>query len=432
MQPQHTSTAPPQTPWKVITAASIGNALEWFDLVVYASFATIIGKLFFPSENDYVALLTVFLTFGLSYIVRPLGGIVLGIYSDRHGRKAGMTLSIALMTVGTFMIAFMPTFAQIGVYATAGIVIARLIQGFSAGGEFGSSTAYLAEQNRKRRGFFASWQIASQGLTVVLASAFGAVLTSQLTPEQLESWGWRIPFIFGLSIGPVAYYIRTHLHESSEFTAEKVEDNPLVSTVKNQKSQVLIALGLVVLATVSNYLILYMPTYAKRELAIPQELAFIATLVTGSLQFIFSPIFGHLSDRIGRLKIMTTAAFLFLILGYPMFAWLTYSPQFSTLLMVQSAMGILLAAYFGCLPALMTELFPAQVRTTGMALSYNLSVTFFGSFALVIITWLIQVTGSKLAPSFYWMFAATISLSTLLVLARILRKRPEMLRHMST
>src|SRR5450830_1843354 len=200
----------PQT-WRAVISSSIGNALEWFDVLIYGAFAVVIAKLFFPTGNDSVSLLVTFATFGVSFFMRPLGAIVLGAYSDRVGRKAALTLSIALMMVGTALIAFMPSYATIGLWAPAGIVLARLIQGFSAGGEFGSSTAFLVEHAPHRRGFFSSWQVASQGLSLMLAAAFGAGLNGWLSPEQLYSWGWRLPFLFGLLIGPAGFYIRRHL-----------------------------------------------------------------------------------------------------------------------------------------------------------------------------------------------------------------------------
>jgi MHS family proline/betaine transporter-like MFS transporter len=185
--------------WRLVMAASIGNALEWFDLVVYGFFAVIIARLFFPAGNDTVSLLLTLGTFGVSFFMRPLGAIVLGTYADRAGRKAALTLSILLMMIGTLVIVLLPTYASIGMAAPLILVAARLVQGFSAGGEFGSATAFLAEHEPARRGFFASWQVASQGLTTLLAAGFGAVLTHQLTPQQLDAWGWRVPFLFGLS-----------------------------------------------------------------------------------------------------------------------------------------------------------------------------------------------------------------------------------------
>ena len=407
-------TLPAPNARRVIISASIGNALEWFDLVVYGFFATTISKLFFPTENETVSLLLTLGTFGVSFFMRPLGALVLGVYSDRAGRKAALTLSIVLMMVGTSIIAVMPTYASIGLLAPVGIVIARMIQGFSAGGEFATATAFLSEQSPTRRGFFSSWQVASQGLTTVLASGFGALLTSTLSPEEMQSWGWRIPFFFGLLIGPVAYYIRTHLPETPEFLTAEPTETPLADTFAHQKERLLVAIGVVVLMTVTLYMTLFMPTYATKQLGIPPSAAFTATIMQGVMLFIFAPLVGSWTDRHGRTGIMLGAAVSFLILAYPVFHILELYPTFGTMIAVQIIFGVLLAAYAGAMPALLTELFPIQIRTTAMSLGYNISVTIFGGFAPFILTWLISASGNKLAPSFYLIFAALVSLMALL------------------
>ncbi|AKJ67852.1 membrane protein [Pandoraea thiooxydans] len=407
------STTPPHA-WRVIVSASIGNALEWFDLVVYGFFAVTISKLFFPSGNDTVSLLLTLGTFGVSFFMRPLGAIVLGVYADRAGRKAALTLSILLMMSGTLLIAIMPTHASIGVLAPAGIVLARMIQGFSAGGEFGSATAFLAEHAPARRGFFASWQVASQGITTLLAAAFGAILTHSLSHEQMQSWGWRIPFFFGLLIGPVAYYIRTKIDETPEFLAAEPTQTPLADTFASQKERLLLAIGAVVLATVSTYSVLYMPTYAIKQLGMPASVAFTAIIATGVVQLICSPLVGMWSDKHGRTGIMLAAAVLFLVLAYPIYRLLATHPTFGVMICVQIFIGILMSAYFGALPALLSDLFPTQTRTTGMSLAYNIAVTIFGGFAPFIITWLISASGDKLAPSFYLMAASLASIFALL------------------
>ncbi|ANA35091.1 Proline/betaine transporter [Ralstonia mannitolilytica] len=411
-------TSPPPA-WRLIAAASIGNALEWFDLVVYGFFAVTIAKLFFPAGNDTVSLLLTLGTFGVSFFMRPLGAVVLGVYADRAGRKAALTLSILLMMAGTLLIAVMPTYASIGVLAPVGIVLARMIQGFSAGGEFGSATAFLAEHGAHRRGFFSSWQASSQGLTTLLAAIFGAVLTSALTPGQMLSWGWRVPFFFGLLIGPVAFYIRRHIDETPEFLAAQTTQRPLADTFTHQKERLTLAIGAVVVGTVATYLILYMPTYAVKQLGIPASAAFSATIATGITQMIGAPIFGHWSDRIGRTGIMIGAATLFLLLAYPAFAVLAAHPRFGVLIGMQLFLGTIVSAYFGALPALLTELFPTQTRTTGMSLGYNIAATVFGGFAPFIVTWLIGATGSPLAPSFYLTAAAAASIVALLRARRL-------------
>ena len=404
--------------WRVVVAASIGNALEWFDLVVYGFFAVVIARLFFPTGNDTVSLLLTLGTFGVSFFMRPLGAILIGAYADRAGRKAALTLSILLMMSGTLIIAILPTYQTIGLAAPLILVAARLMQGFSAGGEFGSATAFLAEHEPGRRGFFASWQVASQGLTTLLAAGCGVVLTGKLSAGQMAAWGWRVPFFFGLLIGPVAWYIRTRLDETPEFLAAETTTTPLRDTLASQKLRLLIAMGVVVLGTVSTYLVLFMPTYGIKQLGLAPSVAFAAIALTGLIQMVFAPLVGHLSDRHGRTRIMLTSAVLLFVLIYPAFVYLVAHPSFGTLIVVQIVLGFLMTGYFGALPGLLSEIFPVQTRTTGMSLSYNIAVTIFGGFGPFIITWLIGATGSKVAPSFYMMFAAVLSLIALIAARR--------------
>jgi MHS family proline/betaine transporter-like MFS transporter len=294
------------------------------------------------------------------------------------------------------------------------LVAARLVQGFSAGGEFGSATAFLAEHEPARRGFFASWQVASQGLTTLLAAGFGAVLTHQLTPQQLDAWGSRVPFLFGLSIGPVAWYIRTRLTETPEFLAAAPTATPLRDTFASHKLRLVVGIGTVVLGTVSTYLVLFMPTYGVRQLGLAPSVAFAATALTGVIQLLFAPVVGHLSDRLGRVNVMLVPAVLLAVLIYPGFALLVAHPTFGALIAMQVAFGLLMTGYFGVLPGLLSELFPVNTRTTGMSLAYNIAVLVFGGFGPFIIAWLIGATGSKAAPSFYLIAAAVLSVIALL------------------
>ncbi|MEW6341542.1 MAG: MFS transporter [Pseudomonadota bacterium] len=416
---------------RIILAASIGNALEWFDLVVYGFFAVTIAKLFFPASTEAISLMLTLGTFGISYLIRPLGGFVLGSFADRAGRKASMLLSIALMMIGTLLIAIMPGYATIGLWAPFGILLSRLMQGFSAGGEFGCSTAFLVEHAPERRGFMGSWQFASQGLATLLASGFGALLTSQLSGAQLESWGWRIPFFFGLAIGPVGFYIRKYVDEAAEFDAQQKTlmqtpaqtHSPVRELLVTQKTRVLLAVGALVISTAANYMILYMPTYAIKQLHLPAATGFAATLATGFVLTVLTPVIGHWSDTAGRVRLMAAAALLMLATVYPTFACMNRHASFATMLVAMTWIGALKAAYFGALPALMSEIFPIRTRATGLAVSYNIGVTVFGGFAPFIITWLIAASGNKLAPGFYLMFCAVLSLIALYAVRTRLRIR---------
>ncbi|HXZ02358.1 MAG TPA: MFS transporter [Stellaceae bacterium] len=408
---------------RVIVAASIGNALEWFDILVYGYFAVTISGQFFPKTDPAVALLLTFGTFGASYLIRPLGAIALGAYADRAGRKASLMVSILLMMIGTFIMAVIPPYAVIGLLAPIGMFVARLMQGFSVGGEFGSSTAFLVEHGPQRKGFLASWQWSSQGVAALLASLFGFVLAEMLSPEQLQSWGWRMPYLFGLLIGPVGFYIRGYVDETPEFLRTETTRTPVRDVLARQWDRLLLAIGLVAISTGSNYLLLYMPTYAVTELHLPQATGFLATVVGAVVLIAVAPLAGHWSDRVGRTRIMQAMTWLFLLSVYPAFVLLTDRAVLAVLVLVVGWLGLIKAGYSGVLPSLLSELFPTRTRGTGMALSYNISVPVFGGFAPVIIQSLIDVSGNKLAPAFYLMVTAALSLLSLALLRRHLRLR---------
>jgi MHS family proline/betaine transporter-like MFS transporter len=244
------------------------------------------------------------------------------------------------------------------------------------------------------------------------------LLTGSLAPEQMASWGWRVPFFFGLLIGPVAWYIRTKLDETPEFLAAETTTTPLRDTFTSQKLRLVIAIGVVVLGTVSTYLVLFMPTYGVKQLGLAPSVAFSAIALTGLIQMVFSPLIGHLSDRHGRTTIMLVPALLLLVLIYPAFLYLVAHPTFGTLMAMQIVFGFLMTGYFAALPGLLSEMFPVQTRTTGMSLAYNIAVTIFGGFGPFIIAWLIGATGSKAAPSYYMIFAAAVSLVALMAARR--------------
>jgi MFS transporter, MHS family, proline/betaine transporter len=400
---------------RIVTAASIGNALEWFDLLIYGYFAVTISRLFFPSDDQTMSLLLALGTFGASYLVRPFGAIVLGAYADRAGRKASLMVSIVLMMIGTTLMVVVPTYASIGVLAPLFVLFARLLQGFSVGGEFGSSTSFLVEHGPDRKGFFASFQWAGQGFAAVLASLFGVGLTTALTADQLNAWGWRLPYIFGLLIGPIGLYIRRRVDETPEFLAAEATSTPVRDVLRDQWGRVLLAIGLAVVSNSSNYLILYMPTYAVKQLSLPQSSGFAATLLGGIILTAGSPLIGHSSDSLGRTRIMQVAAGLFVISAYPAFVLLTGYASLLVLIGIVCWLSLLKTIYSGVMPSLMAEIFPTRTRVTGMALSYNISVPIFGGFAPFISTWLIELTGNSLAPSFYLMLTALVSLGALVL-----------------
>lgn len=400
---------------RAVVAASIGNALEWFDIIVYASFAVVISKLFFPETTGVTALLYTFGAFGVSYLVRPLGAMVLGSYGDRAGRKAALTLTIGIMMVGTAIMAFAPTAATIGSAAGLLILLSRLLQGFSAGGEFGTATAFLIEHAPDRKAFYASWQVATQGASMFLASLFGFGLNSWLTTEQLESWGWRVPFIFGMLIGPVGLYIRSRMSETPEFAQTETVKSPLWSTIGHNTARVLTGAACVGLATISVYLILYMPTFAVKSLELPASAGYLGGIISGLVTLVGVPYVGALADRVGPIVIMRAATVAAVVLAWPMFALLIANPTVWGLTVVEVILGVIMALYFGPLPALLSELFPTQIRTTGLSISYNLGVTLFGGFAPLVLTWLIDRTGSLHSPSLYYIAIALLSLVGLLV-----------------
>jgi MFS transporter, MHS family, proline/betaine transporter len=398
---------------RLILATSVGNALEWYDLLVYGYFAGPLSRQFFPTHDRNVSLLLTLGTFALSYLARPVGALVLGSYGDRYGRKASLMVSIMMMMLGTALIAVMPPYAAIGVLAPIAVFAARLLQGFSAGGEFGSSTAFLTEHAPQRSGFMSSWQFSSQGAAVLLASAVGAIVTSTLTPAEINSWGWRVPFLLGLVIGPIGLYLRRHVDETPEFEREHRAASPIREVLATQKERLLVSIGALALTTSANYMILYMPTYAARQLGLPQSYGFIGTLATGAVITVLTPLVGHWSDKVGRFRIMLGASVLFLFTIYPAFLVMNAHASLLTLLVPMIWIGLLKATYFAPIPGLMANIFPTRTRATGMAFGYNLGTTLFGGFTPVAVASLIALTHNNLAPGMYLMLTAVVSLFTL-------------------
>ncbi len=410
--------APAASMVRVIAAASIGNALEFYDIVVYGLFAAPIAHAFFPSGSATISLLLAWGAFGVTFLARPLGAIVLGAYADRAGRKAALTLGILLMTLGTLLLAVMPGYATLGLPAPLGVLAARLIQGFAVGGEFGSATAMMMEHAPRRAGFFASFQFSSQALAGILGAGIAILVTGTLPAASLDAWGWRLPFVFGLLIGPVGLYIRRHVDETPEFLAAPAIRAPIRVLLADHGAGILLTAGLIAMATGVTYLDLLLPSYAVRQLGLPPTISLTSLLTKSTLSLLLIPLVGHWSDRIGRTRIAPFAAVAVLLLVYPGFLYLVGHPAIGTLLGLVALSTLLQIGYNAALPALMGELFPVQTRSSGMSIGYSLGVMSFGGFAPAIITWLIPHLGSIRAPSFYVIFCALVSLAALAAVRR--------------
>jgi MHS family proline/betaine transporter-like MFS transporter len=413
----------PPSMHRLIVAATIGNVFEWFDFVVYGFFALTLAEVFFPTGNPTVSLLVTFGAFGLAYVVRPLGAIVVGGYTDRAGRKAGLLLSMALMMIGTTLMAVTPGYATIGLAAPIIITLARLLQGFSVGGEFGSAVTFLAEHGGRRRGFSASWQFATGGIITVLASLFGITLTTLLTHQELVDWGWRIPYFFGMLIGPAGLYVRSKVVDTPEFLeAEKPATIPISDLLRRHPLPVLLGLGISIISNSSFYLTLYIPTFGVKQLHLPEYTGFIATLVAGLILAIGCPLFGHWSDKTARPKIMVITCGLFVLTAYPAFYLMVAWPSLAACVLAVGWLNLLKAGYSGVLPSLLSEQFPVETRAIGVSLSFSTAVTIFGGFAPLIATWLIAQTGNPLSPSYYLIVTALLSLVALIAIQRRSRR----------
>lgn len=428
--PQAASTSTTLSARRAVIAAVVGNTLEWYDFAVYGFFALTLAKLFFPAGDATVSLLLTVATFGVGFVMRPVGALVLGTLADRRGRKAALSLTILLMALGTAMIGFAPTYATAGAWAPAIIVLARLIQGFSAGGEIGGATAFLIEHAPPaRRGLYASWQQASQAGALLMGSLTGALVTGLLPPADLDGWGWRIPFLIGLLIAPVGLYIRFRISETDAFKAllreraarPETSFSPLRDTLGHHRAALAAGFGITIAWTVCTYFFLVtMPTYSVRQLGIPQSASLLANSAGLVVIVVMAPLFGNWSDKVGRRPIMLAAAAGILILCWPLLFWLTHQPGVMNLVIAQIVFAMLIAGFSGPAPAAMAELYPPETRSTGLSIAYNLAVTIFGGFAPFITTWLILQTGNSLAPAWYVMLAAAISLAALIAGGRLI------------
>lgn len=409
---------------KSILAAVIGNALEWYDFLAFAFMTPIVAKLFFPSnpadpDNNINQILLTTAVFGVGFFMRPVGGIVLGLYGDRKGRKAAMVMVTGLMAVAIALITFAPTYAVVGIAAPLFIVLARLLQGFAAGGEFGTSTALLIEMAPPgKRGFYGSWQMTGQMMALLLGAAAGTLITEIFTQEQIMAWAWRLPFAFGLLIVPVAIYIRRNVEEPEAFVKMKaaqaagtVREATLGEMLKNHMRETLVGMGLVVTLTVSIYITFtYLTTFSTVTLKLPLRDTFLVQMASAAFMIVLMPLWGAWSDRVGRRPLMIGSLIGYLLVLYPAYSWLTSEPSITRLLIAQLSICVFVSVYFGVFSTVIAELFPANVRSLGMSLAYNIAVMIFGGFAQFIVTWLIRATGSPMAPAYYVMFGVAVGL----------------------
>ncbi|EGT0451072.1 MFS transporter [Serratia marcescens] len=403
---------------KVIFAASFGNALEFFDFGIYNFFVIYISVLFFPPSSDpNLALLLAFATFGVSFFMRPLGGILIGAYADRCGRKPAMILTISLMSLGTAMIGFAPTYASAGYWGTVTLVAARLIQGVAAGGEVGASMSLLVESAPpNRRGFYSSWSLATQGIATVVGGVTALALSAALPvlsgePNAMAEWGWRIPFFIGVALAPLGCWLRLGL-ESDRPPVSRAHEPP--AQLRRHSRAVVLGVMLTIGATVATYISMYyLGTYAVKYLGMPQAYGYAAMLLAGLVTFGGSLLVGHWCDRYGRLPLIRGSRIAILIVALPAFWWLSAAPHPAVLLLIVAILVGLTT--LGSVPTMLmiSELFPQRIRALGFALVYSLGVAIFGGFAQYIASQSIALSGSLLAPAVYLMLATLASLAVL-------------------
>jgi metabolite-proton symporter len=399
-----------------------GNFLEMYDFMVYGYYAKAIADTFFPAGNEFLSLMLSLVTFGAGFLMRPLGAIFLGAYIDRHGRRVGLIVTLALMACGTLLIALVPGYATIGLAAPLLVLIGRLLQGFSAGVELGGVSVYLAEiATPGKKGFFVSWQSASQQVAVMFAALLGVVMSILLPPSEMSAWGWRVPFLVGCLIVPFLFIIRRSLQETEEF--QKRKHRPDLRAVFRSMGQNwrLVGAGtlLVVMTTVSFYLITAnTPTFGKSVLHLSDMDSLIVTLCVGASNFFWLPVMGAVSDRVGRRPLLILFTALMLVTAYPAMQWLVGAPSFARMLTVLLWLSFLYGSYNGAMVVTLTEIMPPEVRTTGFSLAYSLATAIFGGFTPAIATWLIHATGNKAMPGVWVSFAALCGLVATLAIVK--------------
>jgi len=403
---------------RAILSCLIGNFMELYDFTLYGFFAIFIGHAFFPSTNPTVSLLSSLATFGVGFVMRPIGGLVMGAYADRFGRKGALIVTMIMMALATGLPGVLPGYAAIGVWAPVVLVLSRLVQGFSTGGEWGGAVIFMAEYaSPGRRGYYTSWMQVGVALGSLCGAASAWILTAWLNAQSMQSWGWRIPFIVGFLLLPIGYYLRSRVNETPAFerivTAKAVTRAPIRSAFFSQKTAMLVVCGTAIIWNAGGYVLLvYLPSFASQVLKVDLKLALAATTIGTLVRAVLTPVVGHLSDGLGRKPIIQTMNLGFLVLVYPMFLWMKIAPGFTSLLVTSIIAGVLMAMVAGAGPVMLTELFPTRLRSTPIGIGYNVSAAIFGGFAPFICTWLVRLSGQAIAPTYFLLACALVSLLT--------------------
>ena len=400
--------------WRQALAIAVGNGLEFYDFVTYAFFASQIGRTFFPSNTPGLSLLSSLATFGVGFLTRPLGAIVIGRFGDRVGRKPAMLVSLGLIGVAVTGLALTPSYASIGALAPILVIVFRLLQGFALGGEVGPSTAFLLEAAPSaRRGLYVSLQATSADTATLIAGLVGVVLASTLDASQLDAWGWRVAQLLGVGIIPFAFVLRRTLSET--LTAPTATGHGDMSATGYAR---VFLLGLVMLsaATTSNYVLEYMTTYASNTLAMPAAVSFGATAAIGASGLVCDTLGGWLSDRFGRKPLMIIPWLLLIIAIYPSFWILEQLRTRTALLTVSAVLNGILTLSSATIIVAVTESLPKRVRSGALALIYALAISVFGGSTQFLVAWIIHVTGNPLAPAWYMLGAVTIGLAAMVQL----------------
>jgi MFS family permease len=394
-----------------VAATVAGNALEFYDFLTYSTFAVYIGHAFFPTGNAFTSLLLTLATFGVGFFTRPLGGLLIGAYADRAGRRPALMLTISLMTVGTLGLVLTPSYASIGLSAPVILIVARLIQGLALGGEVGPSTAVLHEcAPPGRRGLFVSWQNASQGIAVCTAGLVGLALSMVLDKGQLTAWGWRVPFALGLVIVPVGLYIRRRLPETLEAPGSRGSAAVLGMLWREHRQRVVLAVLIMMCLTISTYVSSYMTTYALTSLGMPASQAMLATIANGGVMAAGALLGGRLSDHFGRKPVMILPRIALVVAVYPAFLLLVTVTTPGVLVFVTVLLTLLGSLSGGATLTALTEAFPNQARSSGLAISYAIAVSVFGGTTQFMIAWLIGTTGDRLSPAYYVIVTSILGL----------------------